>query len=305
MRIRSLAVVCLFLIMALPLSAQSNFAVTGARLVADPPTYTGPCPTVIKFHGTIDTNGPGTVKYVFNRSDGGIDTIVKSVTFAAPPFHMAIPDQTWTLGGPGFTYTGWEQIKIVSPNAGFVSNQANFQVKCTEGTQPPPNTPGTQPQPGTTSTTGTQPGSTVPGGPNGKPDLVVLRFVQKQYQSECRPQTPVYIFIVTVKNQGTAPSPSSAALGNKALVQAMSLDKPGWGNGVFLNALAPGAMQTVEIPVYYLASDPGFMTAHAPHPFIGIADPLGLVPESDESNNKNGPISVPAPAGCKPPSTVP
>jgi hypothetical protein len=33
---------------------------------------------------------------------------------------------------------------------------------------------------------------------------------------------------------------------------------------------------------------------------MGIADPLGLVNESDESNNKNGPLSVPAPVGCKP-----
>ena len=289
MRIRLLAVVCLVVIMALPLSAQSNFAVTGARLVADPPNYVGPCPTVIKFHGTIDTNGPGTVKYIFERSDGAIDTIVKSVTFVAAPFHMNIPDTTWTLGGPGFTYSGWERIKIVSPNAGFLSNKAAFTVKCNGGTQPP-NTPGTQPSSNTVGT------------PNGLPDLVIVRFTLKAGQGVCRPQMAVYTFEVTVKNQGTAPSPSSASLGNKALVQAMAQDKAGWGNGAFLNALAPGAMQTVEIPVYYLMSDPGFMVSGAPHPFMGIADPLGLVPESNEANNKNGPISVAAPAGCKPPA---
>jgi hypothetical protein len=292
----ALATVCLFLVFPPQSNAQpTNFAVIGAKLEADPRIYEGPCPTTIKFHGWIDTNGPGTVKYIFERSDGAIDTIVKTVTFVAPPFHQAIPDTTWTLGGPGFTYTGWERIKILSPNAGFLSNQAMFQVKCTGsgGTQPQPGT-----QPGTT-VPGTQPTGT-PGTPNGKPDLVVLRFVLKQYQGPCLPQTPVYIFIATVKNQGTAPSPSSASLGNKALVQAMAQDKAGWGNGAFLNALAPGAMQTVEIPVYYLMSDPAFMVGHAPHPFMGIADPLGLVNESDESNNKNGPLSVPAPVGCKP-----
>jgi hypothetical protein len=283
----ALGSVCLFLAFPPQSSAQpTNFAVIGAKLEADPRVYEGPCPTTIKFHGSIETNGPGTVKYIFERSDGAIDTIVKTVTFVAPPFHQAIPDTTWTLGGPGFTYTGWERIKILAPNAGFLSNQAPFKVTCTGGTQPPP--------------TGTQPGAAGTPNPNGKPDLVVVRFSLKQYRSECRPQTPVYIFVVTVKNQGTAPSPSSASLGAKALVQAMAQDKPGWGNGAFLNALAPGAMQTVEIPVYYLMSDPAFMVGHAPHPFMGIADPLGLVPESDESNNKNGPISVPAPAGCKP-----
>lgn len=298
----TLVILCLVFAFVAQVQAQSNFAVTGARLVADPPSYSGPCPTTIKFHGMIDTNGPGTVKYIFERSDGAIDTIVKTATFAAAPFHVVIPDTTWTLGGPGFTYTGWERIKIVSPNAGFLSNQAGFTVKCTGGTQPPNTPPGTQP-PGST-VPGTQPTGT-PTTPNGKPDLVVLRFVLKQYQGPCQPQTPVYIFIATVKNQGTAPSPSSASLGNKALVQAMAQDKAGWGNGAFLNALAPGAMQTVEIPVYYLMSDPGFMVSGAPHPFMGIADPLGLVDESDESNNKNGPISVPAPVGCPPPSTAP
>jgi hypothetical protein len=283
----ALGAVCLFLAFPPQSHAQpTNFAVIGAKLEADPRVYEGPCPTTIKFHGSIETNGPGTVKYIFERSDGAIDTIVKTVTFVAPPFHQAIPDTTWTLGGPGFTYTGWERIKILAPNAGFLSNQAPFKVTCTGSTQPPP--------------TGTQPGGAGTPNPNGKPDLVVVRFSLKQYHSECRPQTPVYIFVVTVKNQGTAPSPSSASLGAKALVQAMAQDKPGWGNGAFLNALAPGAMQTVEIPVYYLMSDPAFMVGHAPHPFMGIADPLGLVPESDESNNKNGPISVPAPAGCKP-----
>jgi hypothetical protein len=81
----------------------------------------------------------------------------------------------------------------------------------------------------------------------------------------------------------------------------MAQDKAGWGNGVYLNALAPGASLTVNVPVYYLISDPAFMVAHAPHPFMAIADPLGLVNESDEANNKKGPINMGAPAGCPKP----
>lgn len=260
-----------------------DMKVIGAKLEAVPPVYEGPCPTTIKFKGSIETDGPGTVKYIFERSDGGVDTIVKTATFTSAPFHVNIPDQTWTLGAPGMVFSGWERIKILSPNAGFLSNQAAFRLKCSGGTQPGPG-----------------------GGPGGeqKPDLVVTTFGFKgpvQGQGKCQPHSAVYIFEVTVKNKGTASSPSSASLGNKALVQAMAQDKAGWGNGVMLNALAPGASQTVDIPVYYLISDPAFMINHAPHPFEAIADPLGLVNESDETNNKKGPINMSAPADCPKP----
>lgn len=245
--------------------------VIGAKLEAVPPTYEGPCPTTIKFKGSIETNGPGTVKYIFERSDGATDTIVKSITFTAPPFHQNIPDDTWTLGGPGASYAGWERIKVLSPNAGFLSNKAEFRIKCTGRT------------------------------PEKKPDLVVTSFGFKgpvQGQGKCQPHSAVYIFEVTVKNQGTAPSPSSASLGNKALVQVMAQDKPTWFGNALLPSLAPDASQPVEIPVYYLTDDPKFMLCNAPHPFWAIADPLGLVDELDESNNKKGPTNMSAPADC-------
>jgi hypothetical protein len=272
--------------------AAPKFRVIGAKLEADPKQYVGQCPTVIHFHGSIETNGPGVVKYIFERNDGGIDTIVKSVTFTAAPYHMAIPDQTWTLGGPGMNYSGWERIKILSPNAGFYSNKANFAIRCTGGTA------------GTGPSTTDNPSGT----PNGRPDLVVTQFgftgpvpTTAANTALCQPHTAVYNFQVTVKNQGSAASPSSASLGNKALVQVMAQDKAGWGNGVYLNSLAPGASQTVNVPVYYLISDPAFMVSGAPHPFMAIADPLGLVNESDEANNKKGPINMGAPAGCPKP----
>lgn len=142
--------------------------------------------------------------------------------------------------------------------------------------------------------------------PQGKPDLVIASFGFKgpaaPARGLCKPGVPVYVFGVTVKNIGTAPSPASAALGNKALVQVMAQDKPGWGNGAFLNALAPGASQTVDIPVYYLQADPTSMwtPANVVHPFMAIADPLGLVNESNEANNKKGPINMGRPFGCPP-----
>ena len=150
-----------------------------------------------------------------------------------------------------------------------------------------------------------------PPGGQGQPDLVVTAFGFKGPAApdpgNCRPGGAVYIFGVTVKNVGTAPSPSSAALGNKALVQVMAQDKAGWGNGVLLDALAPNASQTVDVPVYYLQADPPFMwtPANVTHPFLAIADPLGLVTESDEGNNTKGPINMGKPQGCPPPLPVP
>lgn len=270
--------------LALPAAAQPNVAaaapaarVIGAKLEAQPRVYKGPCPVTIKFVGSIETAGPSTVKYVFDRNDGAHDTNDRHFT-AVAPFHQPV-ETTWQLGAAGMHYAGWEQIRIELPtaSAGFKSNKAEFEITC-DGAP-----------------------STQPGGGEKKPDLVVTEFGMKKWGA-CKAQSAVYTFQVTVKNQGTAPSPSSASLGKKALVQAMASDYPGWGNGAMLNALAPGASQTVDIPVYYLQADPGFMVTHAPHPFNAIADPLGLVSESNEGNNTKGPINMGAPKDCPKPA---
>jgi hypothetical protein len=127
---------------------QRPHRVIGAKLEANPREYKGPCPVTIKFQGSIETNGPATVKYIFKRSDNAIDTNDRHFTLAAAPFHQAV-DTTWTLGGPGMVYDGWEQIYIETPNAGFTSNQAHFHIACD----------------------GTPAGGNPTGGPNGKPDI--------------------------------------------------------------------------------------------------------------------------------------
>lgn len=134
-----------------------------------------------------------------------------------------------------------------------------------------------------------------------KPDLIIRAFGLKQW-GKCAPNNAVFTFQVTVANIGTAPSPAIPA---KALVQAMDQHGNGWGNGAILGAIPAGGSQTVLIPVYYLQADPGHMTAAAPHPFQAIADPLGLVDEANEANNKwagsPSPIMVGAPQGCPKP----
>ncbi|HEX9627026.1 MAG TPA: CARDB domain-containing protein [Acidiferrobacterales bacterium] len=145
------------------------------------------------------------------------------------------------------------------------------------------------------TTVGVPVGTLAPAKPaGGKPDLVVRRFALKRWGA-CKPNNAVMTFEVTVANIGTAPSP---AIPGKALVQVRDQHGINWGNGKPLNAIAPGASQTVEIPVYYIAADAAHMTAAAPHPFKAIADPLKLVDELNEGNNDSGVLNMGAPAGC-------
>ncbi|KXK52113.1 MAG: hypothetical protein IPM61_06995 [Chlorobi bacterium] len=114
-------------------AAQSQFAVTGAALSADPTSYNGPCPGVIKFNGKIAANGQGTVKYQFIRSDGGVGA-VQTLVFTGPGSKPV--STTWTLGGPSLPeFAGWEAIKILSPNP-MESNHADFKLVCANTTKP-------------------------------------------------------------------------------------------------------------------------------------------------------------------------
>jgi len=108
--------------------------VVDASLTGSVRIYKGACPVKIKFTGliqaagSISANKPCTVKYIFTRSDGAIDTEVKTLTFVAP---MSKPVSTeWTIGGPALPHpVGWEAIKVLSPNV-FESPHCNFDITC-------------------------------------------------------------------------------------------------------------------------------------------------------------------------------
>jgi hypothetical protein len=106
-----------------------------AELKANPASYTGTCPAVIKFEGTISVKGivkgPYTLKYIFTRSDGATDTNVKTLTFAQDGTQKV--STTWTLGGAALpTYSGWQKIKVLTVPP-VESSQADFSVKCETG----------------------------------------------------------------------------------------------------------------------------------------------------------------------------
>lgn len=108
-----------------------------ATLKATPESYSGKCPTTIKFEGEIKvtkiTRAPLKVQYKFIRSDGAFAPI-QTLDFEKDGVKKV--STTWTLGGPGLpTYAGWQAIKIVYPQD-VESNKANFKIECTAEAKP-------------------------------------------------------------------------------------------------------------------------------------------------------------------------
>lgn len=109
-------------------SAPATFAVqittprvVAAMLRAEQPVYQGPAPQTVQFRGTITANGPCNVNYTFLRSDGATGP-VHNLAFAAAGSQPV--STTWTLGR---NYSGWQAIRVTSPNP-LVSARAPFRV---------------------------------------------------------------------------------------------------------------------------------------------------------------------------------
>jgi len=104
------------------ISCSNTSLVTGVVVSVDPNSYTGVCPKAINFWATITANGPGTITYQWERSDGAIAP-VQSITFPSTGAQMV--STTWTRGGG----TGWQRLHILTPND-VTSNQIDFTVNC-------------------------------------------------------------------------------------------------------------------------------------------------------------------------------
>ncbi len=100
-----------------------TFAVTSVTASASPPSYSGSCPYQFNFSAIITANGSGTVNYQWERSDGTSD-LPQSVSFSSAG--SVVVTTYWVLGG---SYSGWERVRILSPNS-MLSNQAYFSLSC-------------------------------------------------------------------------------------------------------------------------------------------------------------------------------
>ena len=103
--------------------AAIPFAVTGVIANTSPSTFTGPCPKTFTFYATIAVNGPGTVTYRWERSDGEYSEI-QSITF----YEAGAKTTTlqWDLSGPA---SGWHRIHVLTPYDA-ASNPVYYTLNC-------------------------------------------------------------------------------------------------------------------------------------------------------------------------------
>lgn len=100
-----------------------SFAVIGATASANPPSFSGACPTTFNFFATITASGPGTVTYRWERSNGTAES-TQSMTFSGAGPQIA--GTSWQLGTSG---TYWERVHVFTPNE-TISNQASCTLSC-------------------------------------------------------------------------------------------------------------------------------------------------------------------------------
>jgi hypothetical protein len=109
------------------LNCAAGSLVTGIVVGVDQYPYTGPCPKTIHFWGIITANGPGTVTYRWERSDGAA-TALETLTFTAAGSQVVA--NLWTRGEG----IGWQRLHVLTPNDA-VSSQIDFTMTCFELSQ--------------------------------------------------------------------------------------------------------------------------------------------------------------------------
>jgi len=110
-----------------------GFAINSVTASVDPSSFTGLCPKTFNFSAVIEVNGPGTVTYQWERSDGSTGP-TESITFAEAGAQAQTVTRSWTTlgsssGGVWTSYSGWQRVHILTPNDTF-SNKANFTLNC-------------------------------------------------------------------------------------------------------------------------------------------------------------------------------
>jgi hypothetical protein len=90
------------------------FQVQSVMLDVTPTSYTGPCPAQFTCSVTITVNGPGTVTYRWERSDG--TSALQNITFSAAG------SKTVTTGWNPPTQFPWVHVRTLSPNEKVSTN---------------------------------------------------------------------------------------------------------------------------------------------------------------------------------------
>ena len=106
-----------------PPPAPIPFSVTSVTANTNPSTFTGACPKTFTFYATITANGPGTVTYRWERSDGGYSD-PQSVTF-----YEAGTKTTTSQWELSTSSSGWHRAHVLTPNDA-ASNPVYYTLNC-------------------------------------------------------------------------------------------------------------------------------------------------------------------------------
>jgi hypothetical protein len=106
--------------------APMPFTVTSVVANTSPATFTGACPKTFTFFATITANGPGTVAYRWERSDGA-NSDIQSITF----YEAGTKTTTlqWELSGSA---SGWHRVHVLTPYDA-ASNPVYYTLNCGAG----------------------------------------------------------------------------------------------------------------------------------------------------------------------------
>ena len=106
-----------------PVPEPLTMAVTSVTTSANPPSFYGACPTTFYFYAVITVNGPGTVTYRWEGSDGGLEPI-HSINFYGAGSQTI--NTSWQLAATG---SYWARVHVFTPNE-VISNSASFSLSC-------------------------------------------------------------------------------------------------------------------------------------------------------------------------------
>ena len=118
--------ISLFTVFIFGTSAATNAnaaSVVGVSLRAERLGLRSSCPATVDFNGSITMDGPGVVRYTFERSDGATAPVH---TLFFPSAGTKSVSTTWTLGR---SYSGYQKLKVISPNR-MESAESRFNLNC-------------------------------------------------------------------------------------------------------------------------------------------------------------------------------
>jgi hypothetical protein len=140
---------------AILVNSSTAFMVTELDESVAPSSYVGACPATITFNANIWTNDTGSVTYYWQRSDGST-SLLGTISYTGGGIQTV--SDALTLGTPGVSMSGWDQIYIVQPNQQAFT-PISFNLTCSLPTSTATIAP-TQPPTPTQTPTLTQPAPT-------------------------------------------------------------------------------------------------------------------------------------------------